>query len=64
MRVSEMARNIREVNGALADSILSAEADARRFAAMPKGEREARLGRRPWPEQRLIRRFVGTLKKS
>ncbi len=60
MRLNGMATNIQEVNATLVGSILPAEADARKFAAMPEAEREARLSKLPWPEQRRIRRLIST----
>jgi hypothetical protein len=63
MRFSEMAINMQDVNAALVGSILPAEAQARRLAAMPEAEREARISKLPWPEQRRIRRLIGTFEK-
>jgi len=64
MRLRDMAANIQEVNAALADKILPAEARARNLAAMPKAEREAKINQLPWPEQRSIRRLIDTFEKS
>jgi hypothetical protein len=61
MRVSEMAANIREVNATLVGSILPTEAAVRRLAKIPEAEREARIGKLPWPEQRRIRRMIDIL---
>jgi hypothetical protein len=60
MRLSGMAANMQEVNAALVDKVLPVQARARDLAAMPDAEREARISRLPWPEQRRIRRVIGT----
>jgi hypothetical protein len=63
MRIQELAANIQDVNATLTTTILPVEADARKIATMPEAEREARISKLTWPEQRRIRRLISKFDK-
>ncbi len=63
MRIQELAANLQDVNATLTATILPVEADARKIATMPEAEREARISKLSWPEQRRIRRLISKFDK-
>jgi hypothetical protein len=64
MRLRDVAANIHDVSATLTGTILPIEADVRNFAELPEAEREARISKLPWPEQRRIRRLISAFKNS
>jgi len=63
-RLREAAANIQDVSATLTGTILPIEADARKLAAMPEADRETRISKLSWPEQRRIRRLISTFENS